>query len=142
MQWLKHAFAVDTPASAEPDAEERLVVDRLCEEVVRRRLTTPALLYLEVARPLGYLGSQAMHFFRPIVGVLFNTRGYNRFARYLERRGSIDHICQRLDELENAYERRQRHPAPTTDPPPANPPATDPRPTAPPFDAAGKEESS
>jgi len=116
VRWLKHAFAVDPPGPCEPDESERLLVDRICKEIVRRRLSTPALLYLEVAGPLGYLGSQAMHFFRPIVSAIFNTQGYERFARYLERRGSVDYICNRLEELEADHDRRQKQPARTTGP--------------------------
>ena len=36
MQWLKHAFAVDPPGPAEPTDEQRLAIDRVVEEVVRR----------------------------------------------------------------------------------------------------------
>jgi hypothetical protein len=105
---LKHAFAVEPPGPCEPDAAERPVVDRLCREVVRRRLTTPALLYLEVSRPLHYIGSQAMHFFRPIVAALFDTRGYELFTRFLERRGSVDYLVRRLESLEDEADRASR----------------------------------
>jgi hypothetical protein len=97
---LKHAFAVEPSGPAEPTPEQRAIVDRLCREIVRRHLTAPALLYLEVSRPLNYLGSQAMHFFRPIVAALFDTRGYEQFACFLERRGSVDYLCARLEYFE------------------------------------------
>ena len=43
MQWLKGAFAVDPPGPAEPTERQLQVVDKVCREVARRRLTTPAL---------------------------------------------------------------------------------------------------
>lgn len=100
-EWLKHAFAVD--ASLEPPTEEELrLVDRLVREVVRRRLTTPALALLEMSRPLNYLGSQAMHFLAPLMESLFDAEGYRACARFLERRDAIEFVCRRIEELEQS----------------------------------------
>src|SRR5262249_30866587 len=41
VSWLRHAFAVDPPGPAEPNELQRRLVDKVCGEVVRRRLTTP-----------------------------------------------------------------------------------------------------
>lgn len=61
MSWLKHAFAVDPPGPAEPTPAQRAAVDRVCFEITKRHLSTPALLFLETFRPLNYLGSQVLH---------------------------------------------------------------------------------
>ena len=100
MQWLKHAFAVDPQGPVEPTEQQRTVVDRVCREVVRRGMVTPALMFLEVSRPLNYLGSQAMHFFAPIVSMATDVEGYEQFAAFLEQRGSIDYLWRRIEELE------------------------------------------
>jgi hypothetical protein len=99
VNWLKHAFALDAPGNAEPTEPERRAVDRVCAEVERRHLATPALLFLEVARPLNYLGSQVLHFFQPIVSAVLPTEGYRHFAEFLERRGSVDYLCERLEKM-------------------------------------------
>lgn len=101
MQWLKHAFAVESEKSMAPTDEQRAVVDMLCRQIVRRRLTTPALLFLEMSRPLNYLGAQAMHFFTPLVSAVADAAATEHFARFLERRGSIDFLCRRIEELES-----------------------------------------
>ncbi len=98
MQWLKHAFAVDPPGPAEPTDEQRLAIDRVVEEVVRRGLATPTLIALEMGRPLNFLGSQALHFFSPFLSVFANTSGYRHFAKFLELRGSIPFICDAIEE--------------------------------------------
>ena len=100
MRWLKHAFAVDPPGPAEPTPEQRAAVGRICEEVARRQMTTPALVFLEMSRPLNYLGAQALHFFQPFVSVFTSTEQYQHFAAFLERRGSIDYLCGELERLE------------------------------------------
>ena len=102
MGWLKHAFAIDPPGPATPSDDQRALIERLCQEVNRRRLTTPALAFLEMVRPLNHLGSQAMHFFTPIISAIADVKGYERFASFLERRGSIEYICRRLEDLDRA----------------------------------------
>ena len=106
MQWLKHAFAVDPPGPAEPTPEQQAAVDKVCAEIVRRHLTTPALLFLEMSRPLNFLGAQALHFFAPFVSVLTDAEGHRHFAAFLERRGSVDYLCRRMEELEAEALRR------------------------------------
>ncbi len=98
--WLKRAFAVDPPGPAQPTPEESAVIDKICAEIVRRRMVTPMLLGLEMSRPLNYVGAQTMHFFQPFVAALLPTGGYQRFAGFLERRGSIEYICRRIEALE------------------------------------------
>jgi hypothetical protein len=102
VKWLQHAFAVDPPGPAEPTVEQRAAVDAICREIVRRHLSTPALLFLEMSRPLNYIGSQTLHFFQPMIGVLTDSKGPEHFALFLEKRGSIEYICRRIEHLEAA----------------------------------------
>ncbi len=96
---LRHAFAVETGPS-EPTDRQRATVDKLCAEVVRRRMSTPALMALEMTRPLNYVGSQVMHFFAPLATVLFDKGAYNDLAKFLEQRSSIDYLCRRIKAFE------------------------------------------
>lgn len=107
MSWIKHAFALDEP-NAGPTPAQKQVVDKVCAEVVRRGLAAPALLFLEVFRPLNYLGSQLMHFFRPIVTVILDGDGYRHFSEFLEHRQSVDYLRERIEELDD----RSRNPKP------------------------------
>lgn len=100
MRWLKHAFAVEPDGPAEPTDAEQAIAVRVCREIVRRRMTTPALTFLEICRPLNYLGAQAMHFFGPVVTALVERDGYRTFAGFLERRGSIDYLCRQIEAIE------------------------------------------
>lgn len=100
MKWLKHAFAVDAPGPAEPTEPQRAVVDKVCCEVVRRHLTTPALLMLEMTRPLNFVASQVLHFFGPFLSAITDAQGHKHFAAFLEHRGSIDYLCRRIEDLE------------------------------------------
>jgi len=100
MEWLKHAFAVDAPGPAQPDEAQALIVERVCREVVRRRLVAPALMVLEMGRPLNHLSAQVFHFFQPFVTVLGGAAAYDQFASFLERRGSLDYIAARIESIQ------------------------------------------
>jgi len=102
MQWLKHAFAIEPPGPAEPDPEQRDLIDRVCREIVKRRLTTPALAFLEMSQPLNYMSSQLLHFLSPLISAVSNSQGHRRLAEFLEQRGSIEFICNQINTLERA----------------------------------------
>ncbi|SFI63349.1 hypothetical protein [Planctomicrobium piriforme] len=109
--WLKHAFAVN-PHGSPPTDEQRQLVEQLAREIVRRRLTMPALAFLEMSRPLNFLGAQAMHFFAPIVTTLFDGPTYEQFAKFLERRDSIDLLCDAIENAESAASTPPKEPEP------------------------------
>ena len=98
--WLKKAFEIENPEGVEPTPAQKELVDKVCREVVRRHMSTPALLFLETFRPLNYIGSQVLHFFQPIVAVVLTTEGYGHFAEFLEQRSSIDYLCRQIENYE------------------------------------------
>ena len=78
--------------------EERALLDGVAEGLARRRLGTVAILFLESARPLGFIASQMLVFFRPILGAFVaDARGYERLVRLLERRGAVELLIRRLE---------------------------------------------
>ena len=84
-----HAFAVDG-ADEELTEEDRELIRRVAAFVIRRRMTAPAVMLLESSRPLTFVGSQFMHFVKPFATIALNAQEYERFARLLGRRSSID----------------------------------------------------
>lgn len=100
LETLRHAFAVESDDPIEPTDEQRGVVERLCAEVVRRRLTVPALLVLEMSRPLGFLAAQAIHFLTPLIAAVSDADGHRHLAAFLERRQAIEYLCGRIEQLE------------------------------------------
>ncbi|MGI9012734.1 MAG: hypothetical protein ACR2GY_00625 [Phycisphaerales bacterium] len=99
MSWLKRAFAIDR-GQPTPDAKQLEVIERACTFIVKRRMVTPALMFLEMSRPLNYVASQTMHFFLPIVKVVADTEGIAAFARFLEHRGSMAYLIATLERME------------------------------------------
>ncbi len=110
MNWFKNAFAVDPPGPTEPTESQAEVVDWVCLQIVKRHLTTPALITLEMSRPMNFIGSQVMRFLEPFISAILMThgrKGYDEFAAFLEHRGSLDFMCRRIEELEAEYEKKE-----------------------------------
>lgn len=99
LQFLRHAFAVHD-GEAKPGEAELAAAEQVCKAIWRRRMTVPALVFLESVRPLNYVSAQMMHFFAPFATAAMDASSYEAFARFLERRQSIDWMCRRLEELE------------------------------------------
>ena len=101
---FRHAFLVEEPGPVEPTAQQQEAVDWFCLQVAKRRLATPGLIALEMARPLNFIASQTMHFFSPGVWAIFRQSSYEKykdFAAFLEKRGSIDYLVNRIEHFEN-----------------------------------------
>ena len=83
---------------AQLSEEERTMLDKLADGITRRRLTSAALFFFESMKPLGYISSQMLLFFRPIVETMWpNPVTYDQVAKVLERRGSIELLLRRLE---------------------------------------------
>lgn len=98
--WLRHAFAIESADEVELTESQRATIDLLCRHVVARELTTPALLFLETVRPLNYVTAQTLQFFAPFLSSAGNSHVAAELTEFLERRGSIDVLCRRIEELE------------------------------------------
>ena len=103
-EFLRNAFALDDGKPCEPSPEEREVLEKLAAEVARRRLTGPAITFLEMSRPLNSLGAAAIHFFTPIASTLASPVALKRFAEFLDKRGSVDVLCRMLEAAERDLE--------------------------------------
>ena len=99
---IRHAFAIEDAADFEPTPREAAAAEKVCREVVRRRMTVPAVMLLEISRPLNYLGAQALHFFQPFGTVLIEPGAWETFANFLERRGSVEYLARLIEDAEAA----------------------------------------
>lgn len=91
------------PTSLDPADDDFLA--GLAARVRGAGLAMPALLWLASARPLSFLGSQALHVASPLSDLVVPRAGTARLARILEQRSHFDRF---LDLLE--------HPRPEAEP--------------------------
>ncbi len=93
---LQHAFATQ-PASQPLSIEDVGLMQRIAEAIVQRGMAAPATVFLESMGPMNFLGSQALHFFTPIIECAFNAKEVEQVARLLERRDTISRLIALID---------------------------------------------
>lgn len=87
---------LDTPLT--PD-ETRGIIDSIARRVVARRLECPAVVFLEMHKPLSFIASQGIVCALPLVGPLVGAETMARFSRLLRDRGNIEALIARIEEL-------------------------------------------
>jgi len=95
---LRHAFAI--PAERPLTDQQREWLDRLARKVLERRLVAPALLLLESVRPISYIGSQAVAFFKPVISAAFAPELCDEVVRLLENRAAVGALVEMIERYE------------------------------------------
>ncbi len=71
-------------------------------------MTVPAIFFLESVKPLSFVGSQALHFFEPMVNAFFQMREYERFAVMMERRENLEVLLVKIEARDDAVRREEK----------------------------------
>ena len=93
---LRHAFALG-PEGELLTAEEQALLEKVAAAVVTRRMAGPAVLFLDSAGPMNFLGSQALHFLTPILDLACDAPEIEQAARLLERRDAIPRLIELIE---------------------------------------------
>jgi hypothetical protein len=101
-------WAMKDKAEERPLAEHKEVMDRFARKIIDWRMTAPAILFLESAKPLSFLGNQALVFFQPMVQAIFNFKTYDEVVEILEDRDNLEYLLSRLEQLEAERAREER----------------------------------
>jgi DNA repair photolyase len=88
----------DSEEKLPPEQEE--VLDKVAKKVVEKRMTVPALMFIESVKPLNFIGSQVMVFFEPIVQSLFDFRSYTIFREAIESRDNVELLMQKIEKYD------------------------------------------
>jgi len=95
---LRHAFAIE-PENRLVEGELPSSLERIARTVVDRGMETPAIVFLEAATPLSFLGSQAMFALWPFVKLASIEADYREVAGALEDRRALRLLAARIEEL-------------------------------------------
>jgi len=93
---LKHAFSTHLEQEVFT-VEDVALLERIADAVVKREMAAPATVFLESLGPMNFLGSQALHFFMPIVELAFNAQEVAQVAHLLERRDTISSLIALIE---------------------------------------------
>jgi len=100
---LTRMSGIPDPQSAEKlraEKEYELML-KLAEKIHKFGLATPAILFLEMSRPLSFVANQFLIFMGPIVNTFFTIKEYKIFVDMLEKRENIGKL---IDVIENYEE--------------------------------------
>ncbi|MFC1712999.1 hypothetical protein ACFL6S_04980 [Candidatus Poribacteria bacterium] len=84
------------PEDVSEEDRER-ILKRVAAEIVSRRLTAPAIFFLESCSPLSFVGSQGMIVLEPFIHAIFNLPDYRRFALIMERRENVNRLITMIE---------------------------------------------
>ncbi len=83
-----------------PETEQQAILEKLARWIVKRRLTVPAILFLETGKPLNFLGSQLLIAFSPFVQAFFKGEQYHKLALILEKDQNVELLIQCIEQSE------------------------------------------
>jgi hypothetical protein len=95
---FKRAFTL-TSSEGTVDKEDILLLERIATQVVKKKMTEPVILLVESCGPMNFIGSQIIHFLRPILDLACNTKEMGRLATILEKRDSLPVFAKILERM-------------------------------------------
>lgn len=100
--YLEHAFKIDD-GSASITEEEKALIEKLSKFVVKKHMSIPAVMFLESVKPLNYVGSSILTFFKPTMGAILSKFEYENLRVLLEKRCSIELLIKSIENNENSF---------------------------------------
>tara|TARA_S200000501_G_scaffold378011_1_gene438646 strand:+ start:5266 stop:5592 length:327 start_codon:yes stop_codon:yes gene_type:complete len=104
---IKNAFDLGNNKRFSPNDREVSLIKKISTIIVKKNLSMPAIVILETLTPLNYVGSQAMHFFEPIISPFISKSNYIDFIGIIEKRGGIDFIIDKIEEINSKNENKR-----------------------------------
>ncbi len=91
------------------DEKREQIIDTIAEKVVGKHLETPAVLFLDMHKPLSWIAGQTLMVGVPLLGMLFGAQPVVDFGKMLMERENIDKLITRIEDMsakaENAQEK-------------------------------------
>lgn len=87
---------LDEPLTPE---EVSNMVDSIARQIVNRKLEVPAVLFLEMHKPLSFIASQATIVAMPFLGPIIGAKRMADLSRLLAEREHIEILINRIEEL-------------------------------------------
>lgn len=102
-------YAPKTDEEGDLSSEERdQLIENLARKIVDRKLETPAILFLEMHKPVAFLGSQALLVASPILAPLFGMEGPEKYSRLFSSIDNVEKLIQRIEDLSEERDSERR----------------------------------
>ena len=81
------------------EQERDELIEKIAQNIHRRGLDTPAILFLEMHKPLSFFVSQTLIVTSPLIAPLVGFGGVSAASRLLENRENVERLIRRIEEL-------------------------------------------
>jgi hypothetical protein len=85
-----------TPLTEE---EKNKVIEGLAKKVAGRRLEAPAVMFLDMHRPLSFLASQSLLVAMPLLAPVFGAQGVADLSKLLANPDNVEALIRRIEEM-------------------------------------------
>ena len=79
------------------DDERDSLIEKAATEIEKRKLEAPAILFLEMHKPLAYVGSQAGLAFAPFIAPMLGFDFVNNYSRLFAERENVERLLERIE---------------------------------------------
>ena len=90
-----------------PERQKELLT-KIADQIVKRKMTTPAILFFESVKPLSFVGSQALVFLQPIIQAFLNRREYDEIVLMMEERENVEKLLLEIENQEAQWQQREK----------------------------------
>jgi len=90
------------------DEQADELIQLAAEEVVKRKLTAPAVLFLEMNKPMANVVGHAGVFFSPFLIPFFGFDRVNDYSRLVSSRARVEQLIERIERLSQAQPQEVR----------------------------------
>ena len=85
---------------AELSAEQRdALIDKMADQVDKRRMHLPAILFLDLHKPLAFLAGQSLLLSSGFLAPVFGPQNVQQYAKLFESRDNIERLIRRIEEM-------------------------------------------
>jgi len=103
--------AIKTVVQPTLSEKDKAFITRLAKRIQQSGFVTPAILFLEMTKPLALLGSHAMVFFGPIINSFIKTDGYYHAAELFEEPDTVEFLLSEIERLDKKDSEIERAPS-------------------------------
>jgi len=83
------------------DEERDAILERIAQGIVQRGMAAPAVLFLELNKPLSFVASQSLIVLTPFLAPFVGIENVHRYSRLLEKRENVELLIERIEQLEH-----------------------------------------
>jgi hypothetical protein len=89
---------IDSGKELSPEEVDNLI-ESIARDVVRRRLETAAVMFLEMNKPLSFVAGQAVAAGTPVLGALFGAEKVARYGSLFGSKENVEKLIKKIEEL-------------------------------------------